>query len=245
MTATPSSRHGYDRVARSVHWLTALAVVAAIGIGLTMIRLPGTTEDEVARVFRAYSLHKTIGLAVLGLAVLRVAWTLRHPGPGPLHPERRVETCAARLVHFTLVGGLLVLPISGLLRHSASPGFAPILWPFGQALPFVPADERLALVFASVHEVGGWLLFAALGLHILGVAKHQILDRDATLRRMLTGAGPAVAPAGRGRTAPLAAAGLWAAALLAGYLLAPAPEPDPFDALGPAGEIEVPAPPAD
>lgn len=243
--ASPSGRHGYGRTARALHWLSALAILAAIGLGLTMTRLPATDEAEVARVFRAYSFHKTIGLGVLGLTLVRIAWTLRHPGPGPLHPGRRVETWLARLVHLTLLGTLVVLPVSGLLHHSAAPGFAPILWPFGQALPLVPADERLALIFASVHRFAGWLLFAALALHVLGAAKHQVIDRDATLRRMVTGVGPAVPPAGHAGTAPLAAAALWATTLLAGLLLAPAPEPDPFDAFDPAPEIGIPAPPAD
>ena len=247
MPAGLSDRHGYGRTARALHWLSALAILAAIGLGLTMIRLPATNEAEVARVFRAYSLHKTIGLGVLGLALVRIAWTLRHPGPGPLHPGRRVETYLARLVHLTLLGALLVLPVSGFLHHSAAPGLAPVLWPFGQALPLVPADEGLALIFASVHRIAGWLLFAALALHVLGAAKHQVLDRDATLRRMVTGAGPPVPPAGLAGTTPLLAAALWAAAIIAGLVLAPAPAPDPFDSLdlGPAAEIDTPAPPAD
>lgn len=240
-----SDRHDYGRTTRALHWLSALAVLAAIGLGLAMVRLPATDEAEVARVFRAYSIHKTLGIGVLALAALRIGWRLRHPGPGPLHPERRAETVLAALIHRTLLGAMLMLPVSGLLHHSAAPGFAPILWPFGQTLPFIPAHEGLALIFASVHRIAGWLLFAALGLHLLGVAKHRLIDRDATLARMVTGAGPAVPPAGPAGPVRIAAATLWAAALLAGLFLAPEPEPDPFGALAPAGESVLPAPPAD
>ena len=240
-----SGRSGYGPAARALHWLSALAILAMIALGLVMVRLPATSEAEVARVFATYSVHKTLGLGVLALAALRIGWTLSHPGPGPLHPERRAEACLARLVHRTLIGAMLVLPVSGLLHHSAAPGFAPILWPFRQTLPLMAADERLALIFASVHRVSGWVLLAALGLHVLGVAKHRFVDRDATLARMVAGSGPAVPPAGPAGATRIAAAGLWAATILAGYLLAPAPEPDPFGAFDPAGAIGVTAPPAD
>lgn len=233
-SADSAGTSGYDRAARALHWLAAPAILALIALGLAMVRLPATDEAEVARVFRAYSIHKTLGIGVLALAALRIGWRLRHPGPGPLHPDRRAETALARLVHHTLLGAMLVLPVSGFLHHSAAPGFAPILWPFGQSLPFLPADERLALIFASVHRVSGWLLFAALGLHLLGVAKHRFIDRDATLARMVSGTGPPVPPAGRAMASVLVAAALWAASVLAGYLLAPEPAPDPFDLFAPA-----------
>lgn len=217
-------RHGYGPAARALHWLTALAVLAALGLGLWMTRLPAGTEAEVARVFRTYSVHKTLGTILFALGLLRLLWWLADPGPGPLHPERRVEAFAARLTHWTLRLGLVALPVTGLLHHSAAPGLAPILWPVGQTLPGIPADERLALIFRAAHQAAGWLLMAALALHILGTLKHALVDRDATLARMVGGNGPAAGPAPPALPAVLTAIALWTAVLSLAALTAPEPE---------------------
>jgi cytochrome b561 len=222
---------GYSARARLLHWTVALAVIAALALGLWMTRLPAGTEPEVARIFRVYSLHKTLGLSALGLGLLRVGWTVANPGPDPLHPDRKFEIFLARLTHACLSIGMVALPVTGLLHHSAAPGFAPILWPFGQALPFVPADEALALVFRRLHELAGWLLMVALAAHIAGVAKHSLLDRDSTLARMVTGNGtpPPSGPGPNPKPAIATAVLLWGAVIVVGAMTAPEPEGDPFD----------------
>jgi len=246
MPVSPSlDRHGYDRITRALHWIIAVAILGTLVLGLIMTRLPATSEAEVARVFRAYSVHKTLGVLILALACFRLVWTLGHSGPGPLHPERRVETFLARLVHAALWGAMFLLPLSGWLHHSAAPGFAPILWPFGQSLPFVLPDEGWALIFRSIHATAGWLLIVALALHVAGALKHALVDRDATLARMVRGTGPATAPAGPPRTALGAALALWLAAVLFAIQTTPAPEPDPFDTIDLPVGVDEPTPPAD
>ena len=179
---------------RALHWVMAAGIFVALGLGLAMVRLPGASEEDISRVLTAYSVHKTLGIALLGMAILRAAWRLSHCAPGPLHPERYAETLLAQAVHAALWSAMVILPVTGWLHHSAAPGFSPIQWHFGQSLPFVPAEEGLALVFRSVHAVSGWLLVGAVVLHVSGVAKHVLIDRDATLTRMVNGKGPAVPP---------------------------------------------------
>ena len=219
---------GYDPVARAFHWLTALLIASAAGVGLYMTSLSGETEAEIAAIMRVYSMHKTIGVAAFLTALLRILWALTRPRPGPLHPNRRAETFLAALVHWSLYGAMLVMPLSGWLYSSANPGYAPIWWPFFQTLPFVPATEAAGNLFRSVHVTSSYVLYAAVALHLLGTAKHVILDMDTTLARMTSGAGRAVPPA-RFHTAPAAVAlAIWAATVATGLVTAPAPAPDPF-----------------
>lgn len=227
----PDHSHGFDPVSRLLHWVAALAILGTFALGLWMIGLPAGTEAEVARLFRSYSLHKTLGVGVFCLALLRIGWTLIHPGPGPLHPERRGEVFLASVTHWGLWIGMLALPATGFLHHAAAPGFAPVLWPFGQTLPFVPADEALALIFRRTHELSGWLLAALLGLHVAGALKHMLIDRDATLARMVTGTGPAAPPAPCVPLAIVTAFALWSSLAVAAVLTAPPPDPDPFSDL--------------
>lgn len=234
--------HGYGITSRVLHWLVAALMLGAALRGLTMVGLPAGSEAEVAAILAAYSAHKTMGIAILTLVLLRLVATLSVRGPGPLHPERTFETFLARTAHFVLWGAMLAMPLSGWVRHASAPGFAPILWPLGQGLPGIPANEALSLTARSVHAWAAATLAVTLALHILGTLKHILIDRDATLARMTTGRGPYAEPA-RGVAAPLiAAAVIWAAILTAGVLTAPEPEPDPFaDAPGQEdGEFALP-----
>ena len=221
-------QHGYGPVTRLLHWLVALLVLATALRGLTMVRLPATTEAEVAAIFGAYSLHKTLGIAALGLIFLRLLTRLFAGAPGPLHPERRAEVFLARLTHLTLWGGMIVLPVSGWLRHATAPDLAPILWPFGQHLPGLAQDEALSGLFQTIHRLAGWILATALALHILGTVKHALFDRDATLARMTTGHGPYAQPGRFPWLAALAALLIWGGMIGGAALTAPRPAPDPF-----------------
>lgn len=217
----------YGSPARALHWLTALLILSALGLGLYAGRLPDGSDVEVARLASLYSLHKTIGIAAFFTALARIIWALTQPRPAPLHPERRAETLAAEVVHWALYGAMLVMPLSGWVYHSSVAGFAPILWPFGQGLPFVPRSVAVAEAAHAVHESSAWVLYAAIGLHVLGALKHAVVDRDGTLARMTRGAiGGGAALARHGSPlAPLAALLVWAGVIGVGVLGVPRAAP--------------------
>lgn len=185
----------YGSVAKSFHWLTALLILSAIPLGLIANNLAHQISgpdfdgslDTISRVFLLFSLHKTIGVAVFFVALLRIIWAISQPKPGLLHPDRKIEAWAAETVHWLLYGSLVMVPLSGWIEHAATSGFAPIWWPFGQDLPLVPKSQHLAHIFAELHFILGRVLIITLLLHIAGALKHHVIDRDATLRRMLPG----------------------------------------------------------
>ncbi|MEC8575106.1 MAG: cytochrome b/b6 domain-containing protein, partial [Pseudomonadota bacterium] len=149
-------------------------------------------QAVISRAVLLFSLHKTLGLALFATALLRILWALRQPKPAPLHPDRKAEVLAAEVVHWLLYGSLVLAPLSGWIHHAATTGYAPIWWPFGQDLLFVPKSQAVADVFGGLHWLFVWTLAAALGLHIAGALKHQVIDKDATLARMLPGKAPTV-----------------------------------------------------
>jgi len=203
----------YGSLARVLHWLTALLILSAIGLGLYAGNLPDGSQAEVSRLITVYSLHKTIGVAAFLTALLRILWALIQPRPAPLHPDRRAETLAAEAVHWALYGAMLVMPLSGWIYHSAVAGFAPILWPFGQALPLVPLSEAVAGAAKAVHHSSALVLYAAIGLHVLGALKHVVIDRDATLARMTRGVSGGIATRHGAFAAPVLALLVWAAVI--------------------------------
>ena len=217
----------YGAVTKLFHWLTALLILAAIPLGVIANLLPYDTGEQLAAKAQLFSLHKTVGIAAFAVALLRILWAMSQPRPAPLHAERRLETLLAATVHWALYGAMVVVPLSGWLHHAATAGFAPILWPLGQGLPFLTASKPLAALFAAVHWVFTKVLIAAVLLHVAGALKHALIDKDATLARMLPGTpdvnGSAVAKA---HMWPAAfATGLFAAGLALSVALAPATQP--------------------
>lgn len=174
-------------VTRLFHWLTALLILTAFPLGLYANDLPFDTSEALAWKAQVFSLHKTLGVMAFLVAVARILWALGSPHPVPLHPERRAELFLANLVHWLLYLSMLAVPLTGWIHHAAVTGFAPILWPFGQDLPFIPKSEGLAATAAGLHWLFTKLLGVAILLHILGALKHHLIDRDATLRRMTRG----------------------------------------------------------
>ena len=230
-SSLPDEADRYGAVTRTIHWLTALLIFAAFPLGLIAhdmaAQLEQAAADEqaalIARTATLFSVHKTLGVAVVFVSVLRIAWGLSQRRPGLIKGDRRPEALAAETVHYLLYILLILVPVSGWVHHAATTGFAPILWPFGQGLPFVPQSETVATIATGLHWIFAWSLAGVLALHIGGALKHHVIDRDATLRRMWRGDSAAPSPRQPGHAAPVAAATLALALIAAvGISLTPA-----------------------
>lgn len=208
----------YGIVAKSFHWATALLIITLLPLGLYANALPYDTSDALAWKAYVFSLHKTLGIFTFAVALLRILWAVTQPKPAGLHPDRRLESFAAATVHWLLYGSLVLVPLSGWIHHASTAGFAPIWWPLGQDLPMVPKSEGLAATTAGLHKVFSQVLAASILLHVAGALKHHVIDRDATLRRMLPGRPEISVPeAARHSAAPLVVAlSTWTTALAVG-----------------------------
>ena len=174
-------------VSIGIHWLSLLMVLSLVVVGFVMQELPNSpTKIEV------YALHKSFGLTLLALTVLRLLWRLVAGTPAPVPGTPRWQQVAAQASHGALYAILLAMPLSGWLYNSAS-GF-PLKW-FGLfSLPKLSGYDADVKAFAlGMHE---WLFIAlaiVVSVHAAAALKHHYFDRDATLARMLPGLPP---PAG-------------------------------------------------
>ena len=227
---TQSTTQRYGSVAMIFHWLVAILILFEIPLGLIANRIPLTPEN-LGLVYRLFSLHKTLGVLIFATALLRILWAISQPRPRPLHPDRRIETFLAATTHWLLYGTLVAMPITGWIDHAASTGFAPILLPIGQSLPFVPKDPELSDFFAALHRNIGKLFILAVLLHISGALKHAFFDRDATLRRMLPGYVdlPELPGVSRNLAPALTALAILAAAISVSLTISPTQAPRPID----------------
>ncbi len=212
----------YGGVTKSFHWLTALLILTLIPLGWWAHQLPYETDAELAHKAWMFSLHKTLGVTAFFVAVLRILWAISQPKPGLLNADKKAESFAAELVHWLLYGSLVIVPLSGWISHAAAEGFAPIWWPLGQGLPLVAKSTGVEHFFSALHWVSGRVLIVSLLLHVAGALKHHVIDRDATLRRMLPGealVGP-LPPQEHRKTPAITAAVIWVLAILMGGVLA-------------------------
>ncbi|MFZ7093362.1 cytochrome b/b6 domain-containing protein [Primorskyibacter sp. 2E233] len=205
----------FGSLSKALHWATALGILTMIPLGIIATDAPFETAETLAWKAQLFSVHKTIGVTLFFLAVIRILWAITQPKPAPLHAERRIETWLAETVHWLLYGSLVIVPLSGWLHHAATTGFAPILWPFDQGLPFVPDSPALAEVFGALHRIFEKVLVVSIILHVAGALKHHVIDRDATLRRILPGQTEAGDPSvtHRHAMAVVAALAVWGGAI--------------------------------
>ena len=169
----------WGAVSQSLHWLIVLLVLVMAGLGLTMVELPNTAFKA-----RLYGVHKSIGLAILALMLLRLAWRLHAGAPPVVAGLPRWQARAATLTHAALYGLLLAMPLSGWVVNAAS-GF-PLRW-FGlfRVPQFGGRDDALYALAKGWHEALFWaLVVLALG-HAFAALWHHVFQRDATLARML------------------------------------------------------------
>ncbi|MBN3766255.1 cytochrome b [Burkholderia sp. Ac-20365] len=187
--STPAHASRYTRTAMILHWLIAVLIIVNVVLGLSADSLP---DDWVRPVIDT---HKSIGITVLGLALLRVLWRASHRPP-PLPREfPSWERMAAHVAHFLLYFIMIALPLSGWMHDSAWKAaathpmhlFGVIPFPrIGLIMNLDPAvKEPLHDKFGMLHTYLGYGLYALLAMHIGGALKHELLDRHSVIKRMV------------------------------------------------------------
>lgn len=167
---------------RLFHWLVAALILAQAVLGLSMVQM-GMTPAKV----RVFALHKSIGITILALVLLRIAWRLSETRPADLPTVPRWQRRAAHTMHFALYVLIVAIPVSGWWFNSASN--APLVW-FGLVdLPsltggYLPSWKPRALL---LHQTLFGLLVALLAVHVGAALWHHFKQRDDVLRRMLAG----------------------------------------------------------
>jgi len=180
VAATLPTTSRYSSVAIGLHWLMALMIVGAFGVGLYMTGLSMSPTR-----LKLYNWHKWAGITILALAALRLLWRLTHKPPPDL-PMPAWQAQAAHLTHGLLYLTFFAVPLVGWAYSSAA-GF-PIVWFGVLPLPdFVPADKALAEAIKPWHGRAAWLLALLVAGHLAAALKHQVIDRDGLLQRMWPG----------------------------------------------------------
>lgn len=169
----------YSLPAMLGHWLVVLLIISTYGVAWTMVDLRISPTK-----LRLFNYHKWIGVTIFALAALRVLWRCWRRPP-QLPPQMRAwEREAAAIMHRLLYLLLFALPLSGWLMSSAK-GFQTVYLGLLPIPDMLAKNAALGAALTSVHVALTWLLLALVGTHVLAALKHQFIDRDGVLWRML------------------------------------------------------------
>lgn len=172
----------YTTTAIVLHWLIAVLIVGAFTLGLVMTDIPGFSPTKL----RYYSWHKWAGVTVLLLAALRLLWRLKNRPPALPASMPAWQQGAAHGLHHLLYLFMFAVPVSGYL-YTLAAGVPVKYFGLFQLPVFYAKNPALAEILKPVHYWLNMAMAALVVLHVLAALKHQILDRDGTMRRMLPG----------------------------------------------------------
>lgn len=166
----------YETGAVILHWTTAALIAAAFVLGLTVDDFPKAYSTAVV------NLHSLIGLAILLLTVMRLAWRLAHRPPELPKSESVFVRQASRLTHLLMYFLMFAVPVIGL----------PTLFYRGRGLdfgifqiaPLLPRTPEMFRPLTEVHELAAYALIGLAAGHIAAALYHQYVLRDDLLRRM-------------------------------------------------------------
>jgi cytochrome b561 len=177
----------YTRTAILFHWLVAIGVVTNVALAWIW---PLVADDKVRPMI---DLHKSVGITVLGLAIMRLLWRLSHKPPAMPMGYKPWEVRSAHVVHWLLYVVLFAMPLTGWVMDSAykdaathpMPFFGLFIWPRIGFIMHLPPDtrEHVHTLFGGLHSSIAWLVYALFFVHVAGALKHQ-LEGNRELQRM-------------------------------------------------------------
>jgi cytochrome b561 len=170
----------YSRANQVLHWVTALCMLAILPMAWVMTNAKeGTAFDEAL-----FNWHKTLGAIVLLVTLWRIGWRFVD-GPPP-YPAMVAawEKGLAAATYWLFFFILLWMPVTGFLTSTYG-GHPTKLFNLIPTPQILPKDKALSDLFADLHGLGQWAVYALIALHLGAVAFHLIWRQDGVLGRML------------------------------------------------------------
>jgi cytochrome b561 len=170
----------YTNVAIFFHWLIALMIIGSFTMGLVMTDMPGLTPTKL----KYYSWHKWAGVTILALAAVRLLWRLSHPAPAYPTSMPQLQQRAANALHGLLYVLMFAVPLSGYF-YTLAAGFPVVYFGLFELPVLIAKNEELKPILKGLHFWLNMLLAGSVGAHVAAALKHQLIDRDGILKRML------------------------------------------------------------
>lgn len=169
----------YGAFHQLLHWLIGLAMIGMVILGFVM-------EDITPKETRyfVYGIHKSLGVTVLFLVIIRLFWRFTNPIPHLPAGMPAWQQWLAHATHLALYVVMIGMPLSGWIM-SSSAGYPVNLWGMGELPEIYGKDKTMNDITHELHEIGGWAVVLFVSLHAVGAFYHQFIRKDGLLMRML------------------------------------------------------------
>ena len=171
--------HAYPGGYKYLHWIVAVLVLGMLGFGFLLGYLPDTIKSI------SYMLHKSTGLTIFALMVLRVAWIMCITKPALPPAMARWENILVTSVQHSMYVFLFAMPLSGWIMATASNKIPVYFGWFRVPFPGILPDEALAHWMREAHYFIAYILLGLIALHIAGALQHRFVDKDDVLNSMM------------------------------------------------------------
>ncbi len=186
--AIGNTRTSWGLVARTLHWSMAVLIVGMLAVGTYMVTLPDTDFETK---FAIYQWHKSFGLLLAALILLRLAWRAVQPVPALPAETSPLVRRASAISHLMLYLLMVLLPLTGYLMSATSTlGIPTVAFGVIEVPHLLGPNAELEGIFKRAHDILGKLLIALLAVHVLAALKHALVDRDGVWTRMTSGRAP-------------------------------------------------------
>jgi cytochrome b561 len=168
----------YSFRSKILHALIAIMVLGLLFLGMFLDKLPSFLQNQ------GYMLHKSFGILVLILMIVRIGAILKDGRPQLPKHVKNWERKLARAVQYSFYLVLILMPLTGWIM-SVADGYIPTFFElFNLDLPFIPLNKELAKSFSQYHYYLAWLIGGLVILHVLGNVKHYFIDKDKVIQTM-------------------------------------------------------------
>jgi cytochrome b561 len=168
----------YSSLSKFFHWLVALIVIVLLSFSFFLDDVPDAYQKT------AYMIHKSCGLTVLWLMVLRFLWLQYRGRPSLPLGMPGWEVLLSRFVQYSFYFFLLCMPLCGWIMSVAAGRVPSYFGLFDLPLPIAP-NKALSELMWQGHKIIAWILIGLISLHIAGALKHHFINKDNVLRRIV------------------------------------------------------------
>jgi cytochrome b561/polyisoprenoid-binding protein YceI len=173
----------YTPAAKLLHWLVAGMIV--LQFVLAKMAELASEEGSAVRELALLANHKSVGITILALAIVRLFWRQMNPPPSLPATMSRWQITASHLSHWSLYALLFAMPVTGWLMSSAS-AYSVSWFNLFQLPDMVAPNPAAKEVFEETHETLAKLLVLVAAIHIGAAIKHALFDKDGVLQRMVS-----------------------------------------------------------
>lgn len=170
----------YGKISIINHWVTSVSMISMIlfGFYLKYGWIPPTMKGDF------YGYHKAFGTIVLIFGMWRVLWRVIQGFPKPASKMRYFQEAISRIIHYILLTSVIAMPLSGIIMSIYSGRSVKVFGIF--TIPPMEKSTKISYIAHEFHEISGIVISAIIVIHALAALKHHFIDKDKTLKRMIS-----------------------------------------------------------